>query len=189
MLQLFQGRPLTRPTPPLRTGSARARGLGAGLALAAACLAAIACGAGSARSSAPPVAPGINAAPEVGPRDVHAEIEELDRSISAKLARAQIPPPVATCSGATCATAMSEPFTTPATDPNCRPSPGDRCSNLCTLATSICRDHERICRLAQQLGDDEWAANKCTQARASCQAAHDTCCECMQRRRRPPIPI
>lgn len=177
MLQLLQGRPVIR-----------ALGIGISLALAAACLAALACGAGSATSSAPPFAPSTNATPEVGPRDVHAEIEELDRSISAKLARAQIPPPDATCSGATCATAMSEPFTTPATDPACRPPPGDRCSNLCTLATSICRDQERICRLAQQLPDDDWAANKCTGARASCQAAHDTCCDCMQQRHRPLYP-
>ncbi|HEX3475595.1 MAG TPA: hypothetical protein VHT91_11265 [Kofleriaceae bacterium] len=166
----------------------RGLGLGVSVILPAACLAALACGAGSARSSAPPGAPSTNAIPEVGPRDVHAEIEELDRSISAKLGRAQIPPPVATCSGATCTTAMSEPFTTLATDPRCRPSPGDRCSNLCTLATSICRDQERICRLAQQLRDDEWAANKCTQARASCQAAYETCCSCMERRPYAPVP-
>jgi hypothetical protein len=178
VLQLLQGRSVIR-----------ALGLVVSLALAAACLVALACGAGSARSSAPTVAPRASAIPEVGPRDADAEIEELDRSISAKLARAQIPPPVATCSGATCATAMSEPFTTPATDPACRPTPGDRCSNLCTLATSICRDQERICRLAQQLRDDEWAANKCTRARASCQASHDACCGCMEQRRQPRLPI
>jgi hypothetical protein len=177
MLQLFQGRSVIR-----------ALGLGVSFAFAVACLAAIACGAGAARSSAPPVAPSTYARPEVGPRDVHAEIEELDRSISAKLARADIPPPVATCSGATCATAMSEPIATPGIDPACRPQPGDRCSNRCTLTTSICRDQERICRLAQQLLDDEWAANKCTQARASCQAAQDSCCDCMQHRRYAPVP-
>ncbi len=167
----------------------RTLGLGISLALAAACLAAIACGAGSARSTAPPAAPSASAIPEVGPRDAHAEIEELDRAISAKLASAQIPPPVATCSGATCATAMNEPFTTPASDPACRPPPGDRCSNLCTLSVSICRNQERICNLAQQLPDDEWAANKCTGARASCDAAHDACCGCIRQRRGPRIPL
>jgi hypothetical protein len=177
MLQLFQGRSVIR-----------ALGLGISFAFAAACLAAIACGAGSARPSAPPVAPRSTAIPDVGPRDAHAEIEDLDLSISAKLASAQVPPPIATCSGASCATAMSEPSTTLAIDAHCRPPPGDRCTNRCTLATSICRDQERICRLAQQLIGDEWAANKCTQARASCQAAHDSCCACLQHPGYAPVP-
>jgi hypothetical protein len=167
----------------------RALGLGISTALAVACLAAIACGAGSVRSSAPPAAPSASAVPELASEDPHVQIEELDRDISAKLARAQIPPPVATCSGPTCTTAIAEPFSTPAIDPACRPTPRERCAQECTLATSICRNQERICTLAQHLPDDDWAANKCTRARASCQAAHDACCDCMQQRRRPPIPI
>jgi hypothetical protein len=165
------------------------RGFGPGVALAAACLAAIACAGGSRKPSAPETAPGDEEMPEYAPDDPHLEIEELDRNITAALARAQIAPPVATCSGVTCATAVSEPFSNPTSDPTCRPTvPGDRCSNLCTLATSICRNQERICKLAQHLLYDDWAANKCTRARASCQAAHDACCGCMQRRRQLPFP-
>lgn len=167
----------------------RALGLGVSLALAVACLVALACGAGAARSKAPPAAPSASAMPEVTAEDPRVEIEELDRDISARMARAQIPPPVSTCSGVTCATAMNEPFTTPAIDPACRPTRNDRCSDVCTLTASICRNQQRICDLAQHLPDDDWAANKCTRARASCQAAHDTCCDCMQQRRKPPMSI
>lgn len=159
------------------------------LVLGAACAAAIACGGASMKSSAPPAAPSAGEMPEAAPEDPHIEIEELDRGISADLARAQISPPVATCSGATCAMAVSEPFSTPTSDPACRPAPTDHCSDECTLSTSICRNQERICDLAQHLLGDIWAANKCTRARASCQAAHDACCSCMRQRRRPPIPI
>lgn len=178
MLQLLQGRSVIR-----------ALGPGVSLALAAACLVALACGAGSVKLTPPPAAPSTSAVPDLASDDPHTEIEELDRDISAKVARAQILPPVVTCSGAACAAAVSEPFTTPAVDPACRPIPSDRCSPMCTLSASICHDRERICNLAQHLPYDEWAANKCTRARASCQAAHDECCSCMQQRRKPPIPI
>jgi hypothetical protein len=178
MLQLLQGRSVRRAVSALA------------LLLGAACAAAIACGGAAMKSSAPPVAPSAGAMSEAAPEeDPHVEIEQLDRNISADLARAQIVPPLATCSGATCATAMSEPFSTPTSDPACHPSASDHCSDVCTLSTSICRNQERICELAQHLPDDDWAANKCTRARASCEAAHDACCSCMQQRRQPPLPI
>jgi hypothetical protein len=165
------------------------RAPGAGVALAVACLAALACAGAARKPSAPATDPDAEEVPATAPEDPHVEIEERDRNITTALARAQIAPPVATCSGVACITAIGEPFSTPTSDPTCRPpSPGDRCSNLCTLATSICRNQERICKLAQHLLYDEWAANKCTRARASCEAAHDTCCGCMQRRRQPAFP-
>jgi len=172
VLQLLQGRSLIR-----------ALGLGVSLALAATCLAALACGAGR---RAAPASPGEMT--ESGPDDAYVEIEELDRDISAELARAQISPPPATCSGPRCVSEMSEPFANPRSDPSCHPKPSDHCSEMCTLATAICRNQERICKLAQQL-PGEWAANKCTQARASCQAAHDGCCGCMKQRLQPNIPL
>lgn len=159
----------------------RALGPGVRLALASACLAAIACAAGGAKSSAPPAAPAASAMPSTAPGDPHAEIEALDRDITAELARAQIPPPPTTCSGATCASQMSEPFSTPtASDPTCHPAASDHCSDVCTLSTSICNNQQRICELAQQLPGDDWAAATCTRARASCQAAHDACCRCVR---------
>lgn len=159
--------------------------LGISLVLAAAWLAAIACGAGRpATSSAPPAAETPGAMPPSAPGDTHAgpraEIDALDRDITAELARAQIPPPPATCNGASCASQMSEPFSTPPpSEPTCHPASSDHCSDLCTLSTSICKNQQRICELAQQLTGDDWAAGKCTRARASCQAAHDACCRCV----------
>jgi hypothetical protein len=145
-----------------------------GLVLAAAL---VACAGGSPKSSA--VAPAAMAPAQPGDR--HAEIEALDRQIADELARAHVTPPAApACRGDACATAMSQPFAVPAaTDATCHPAASDRCSDACTISTSICSNQDKICALAQQLAGDDWAANKCASARASCQAAHDSCCSCM----------
>ena len=161
MLQLLGGRAVTHR-----------------LALVAAVLigCAVGCAGRRTTSSEPPAAE----AP-AGLADPRAEIEALDREISDALARAHLAPPAtATCSGARCAAAMSQPFTTPVTsDPACRPARSDRCTDACTIATSICGNQDKICALARQLAGDDWAANKCAAARASCQAAHDRCCSCV----------
>ncbi|HEX7837935.1 MAG TPA: hypothetical protein VF469_10760, partial [Kofleriaceae bacterium] len=82
--------------------------------------------------------------------------------------------------GAACASAMAEPFATPTTaDPACHPQASARCKDACTLSDSICNNQQRICDLAKQLAGDDWAAGKCTSARASCQAAHASCCSCV----------
>jgi hypothetical protein len=74
---------------------------------------------------------------------------------------------------------MSEPFATPlVTEPACRPAPGPRCADACTLASSICDNQDKICALARQLPGDDWAAGTCERARASCRAAHERCCGC-----------
>jgi hypothetical protein len=150
-----------------------------GVVLGALCAAAIACGGMQAKSTpttARSPVPGTQ-----GASDAHAEIEALDREITEELALAHIPPPVlSACTGEACAEAMSQPFATPTTrDPDCRPARSDRCSNACTLATSICDNQRRICELARSLTGDDWAANKCETARASCKAAHDSCCTCV----------
>lgn len=113
--------------------------------------------------------------------DPHAEIAELDRQITDELAKANVPQPAtAICTGAACAEAMSQPFTTPSmADTQCHPANTDRCTSACTLSTSICSNQQKICDLAKQLAGDDWAANKCESARASCQSAHDSCCSCV----------
>jgi hypothetical protein len=138
----------------------------------------VACAGGSPKTSA--VAP-ATMAPEMAPGDRHAEIEALDRQITDELARAHVTPPAApACRGDACATAMSQPFAVPAaTDAACHPAASDKCTDVCTISTSICGNQQRICELAQQLAGDDWAANKCAAARASCQAAHDSCCSCL----------
>lgn len=54
----------------------------------------------------------------------------------------------------------------------------DTCSDVCTLAASICDNAGRICRLAEGLAPDDWAEEKCTSADASCTEANDNCTEC-----------
>jgi len=146
------------------------------LALAA-CAAMIACSRAPSKSAASPAA----MAPSADAHDPHAEIDALDRRIADQLARAHVTPPaVASCSGASCATAMSQPFATPAvSDAACHTAASDKCTDACTLSTAICSDQQKICDLAAQLADDDWAANKCASARASCKAAHDNCCSCV----------
>ena len=149
-----------------------------GLALGAWCAVGSACGAAAPKASgAAPVMPAIQ---DRG-GDLHAQIDALDRQIADDMARAHVPSPAtATCSGATCATAMSQPFVTPvANDPECRPANTDKCTSACTLSTSICSNQQKICDVAKQLGGDDWAANKCENAKASCRAAHDSCCSCV----------
>jgi len=147
-----------------------------GLVVAAAGAAAVGCAGGAPKASAP--TPAAMAPMELGDR--HAEIDALDREIADALARGHVTPQVtSSCRGATCATAMSEPFAVPAaTDATCHPAASDRCNDACTISTSICTNQQRICELAAQLAGDDWAANKCTSARASCQAARESCCHC-----------
>jgi hypothetical protein len=148
-----------------------------GIWFGAVCAVAIACGAARPPPAAPAAAPDMG---QVASGDPHDEIAALDREIAAQLSRAQVAPPTAACSGAACAAAMAEPFATPTpTDPACHPQSSARCQDVCTLSDSICKNQQRICELANQLAGDDWAAGKCTSARASCQAAHDRCCSCV----------
>jgi len=152
------------------------------LLFGACCAAALGCGAARSKASAP--APSVqdrsggSAEPHAEP---HAEIDALDRQIADDLARAHVAvPATAMCTGPACATAMSQPFSTPAIgDARCRPASTDSCTDACTLSTSICTNQQKICDLAKQLAGDDWAANKCETARASCQAARDGCCSCV----------
>jgi len=150
-----------------------------GVALGACCAVASACGASAPKASR--AAPAVPAVEDVGGGDPHVQIDALDRQIADEMARAHVPPPAtATCTGASCATAMSQPFATPmATDPECHPAKTETCTSACTLSTSICSNQQKICDLATQLVGDDWAANKCESAKASCRAAHDSCCSCV----------
>jgi hypothetical protein len=63
----------------------------------------------------------------------------------------------------------------PATD---EPPKSAACDDVCNLRDDICDNAESICRIADQLGDDDWARNKCKSAKASCKEATDKCCGC-----------
>lgn len=123
--------------------------------------------------------PSPSAAPAAAP-DVHAQIEALDRQISDDVARGKLTPAPVSCSGAGCAEAMSTPLAVPSPgDASCRPAASERCTEACTLSTSICDNQGKICELAGQLPGDDWAASKCASARSSCRAAREACCSCV----------
>jgi hypothetical protein len=153
-------------------------------AAGAICIAAIACGGARPKSATTAASPAGAPRAEGEPRtegDPRAEIAALDREIAGAMLKAHVPqPPTSTCNGAGCAAALSAPFATPTTtDLQCHPAATERCTEACTLSTSICRNQEKICNLARELAGDDWAANKCESARASCKAAHDSCCSCL----------
>ncbi len=53
------------------------------------------------------------------------------------------------------------------------------CADSCDLADYICHAQEDICRIADELGDDdEWARAKCDSAKASCTEAKKRCTDC-----------
>ena len=54
----------------------------------------------------------------------------------------------------------------------------DRCTDLCSLGDAICENAESICRIAGELGEDIWARDKCSSAKASCKEAKKECCRC-----------
>jgi len=138
---------------------------------------ALACG--GSRPKAAASAPSSPAAQST--EDPRAQIEALDRDIASDMTKAHLPQPaIAACSGPACAAAMSAPFATPmTTDLQCHPAQTPRCTDLCTLSTSICNNQQKICDLAKQLPGDDWAANKCESARASCKASNESCCTCL----------
>jgi len=53
-----------------------------------------------------------------------------------------------------------------------------RCGDVCSLGDAICDNAERICTLADELGNDHLAQDKCTSAKASCREAKQRCCSC-----------
>lgn len=53
-----------------------------------------------------------------------------------------------------------------------------RCDDVCSLGEAICDNAERICTLADELGNDQLAQEKCTSAKASCREAKQRCCTC-----------
>ena len=72
----------------------------------------------------------------------------------------------------------TEPDRTPKTDPTCKPAPSDTCNTSCTLSGSICKNKDRICELAKDLGDDD-SIGKCNKAAKTCKTSADKCCSCM----------
>ena len=61
----------------------------------------------------------------------------------------------------------------------CGPQPATpACGDVCGLADAICDNAESICGIASELPGDDWAADKCDSAKASCREAKERCCAC-----------
>jgi hypothetical protein len=120
---------------------------------------AIACAAQPRSASTPSAMPGE------APSGSHDQIQQLANQIDADRLQMNLPP--------------AEPMAgIPPTAPTCTRSPSETCTETCTLSDSICRNAKQICDLADQLAGDTWAAGKCTDAKATCEAATRRCCEC-----------
>ena len=61
---------------------------------------------------------------------------------------------------------------------SCSEPEAPTCSDICVLANHICDNAETICKIADELGKDDPAQEKCTSAKASCREATQRCCNC-----------
>ena len=155
-----------------------------GLVAGVCCAFAIACGASRPQTTAAPtMAPAADGGAPGGmaPRD---EIRQLDQEIEAALTGMGVrPTPPAACA-ATASCEQAAPVAMgvkPAQeDPTCKAGTSDTCKDACTLSDSICKNADRICVLAQQLGGtDAYANETCARGNTSCTAARERCCGCM----------
>jgi hypothetical protein len=173
-----------RPAGPAIDRSASVRAL-LGLVLGAACAVVIACGGAASKSGVnqPGVAPtAVQGGGVESPGGTKQQIEQLDAEIESQLKGLDLARPMTRPCGPDhpCdVVAMSNGVTQTQADPQCHPGTSDTCTQSCTLGKSICDNAGKICSLAQQLGDDAWAQNKCASGKASCEAAHAKCCNCM----------
>jgi len=157
--------------------------------VASAALIAACAGMGAQKSAA--VAPRPQAAdagaagmPSPGDSPEHQEIARLDAEIADTLGRRNIEQAGPETCGASCDMAAVAMDTKPINeDPRlqtCKPSPSDTCKDSCTLSDSICKNADRICTIAHQLGDhDAYANDKCVQNSKTCQASKQRCCSCL----------
>lgn len=154
------------------------RAIAAAVALAAAAALYAACATAQAPAPARTQAmPEIAAGPS-GATGPHAEIERLAHEIDSQRLQMALPEatPAPACESCT-AQPMSEPVTV-ASDAQCHPGQSTTCHDSCTLSDSICSNAAKICDLASGLPNDGWAAQHCTSAKATCDAAHAKCCAC-----------
>jgi hypothetical protein len=139
-----------------------------------------ACGGSTSKTAMPRATTGSDASPDAMGRGAddqrRAEIERRSGEITAALESRQMAAPTAD----QVAEAMSA-GTMPEVDTcegGAAPPTTPECSDSCTIAGSICDNATQICRIADELAPDEWAAGKCGEATASCDLAHDRCCDC-----------
>lgn len=146
-----------------------------GLIAGVACAVAIACGgATSMKSAAPAPPPTMTGGMPESPRQ---EIERLDKEIAGELEKMQLAAPPAVPMADAHAMA-ADSMSAAASVTTCAHGQSETCQSSCTLSKSICENAGKICNLAGQLGNDEWANQKCASGKASCDAASGRCCSC-----------
>lgn len=153
-----------------------------GILVSAACAVFLSCAAAPRSSAMPAPASDAGMSPVVG-SPPHEEIARLEAEIDAELARRSLPaaaPP--SCSGASCtATSDAIPMGTfqRVEGPSCKAPVNETCKDSCTMSDSICKNAERICTIAKQLGSDAWANEKCVKGTESCSQSQKLCCSCL----------
>ena len=107
------------------------------------------------------------------------EIRDLDAQITQQLAQLGLNAPTDAEVVDMMAQSSTPALPESALASSCQPAPsGDTCTDVCTLGDSICGNARRICDLADQLPGDDYAAQRCTAGRASCDRARTRCCGC-----------
>jgi hypothetical protein len=104
-----------------------------------------------------------------------AQIEELSNQIDADRTKMGLAEPQVVTPTAHVMTIGQMPTSH---DAACHPAASQTCTDSCKLSDSICDNAGKICNLADQLQGDGWAADKCSRAKATCEAAHAKCCDC-----------
>jgi hypothetical protein len=117
----------------------------------------------------------------MGPRE---EIRQLDQEIEAALSGMGVQPtPAAPCAAnQSCGQVVPQAIGVPpaASDPTCKAGASETCKDACNLSDSICKNADRICVLAQELGGtDAYANETCERGNTSCKAARERCCACL----------
>jgi hypothetical protein len=63
------------------------------------------------------------------------------------------------------------------TCPDSKPA-SSACEDVCTLADSICTSAGRICAIADDLATDDYATERCSAGKLSCERGTERCCGC-----------
>lgn len=141
-------------------------------------LCAVMLGACAAAAAPKTSAPSVNDS-GAGLGDPRGQIRSLDAHIDQQLGEMGLDPP----SDGDVTAAMVGPRTwafpeSTAIDTCATPPTGEQCGDVCTLTDAICDDAKKICDLADQLGGDAWATQKCESGKLSCEKSTERCCEC-----------
>jgi len=143
------------------------------LAAAWLCLVVLACASASRQTMATAPQANTAGATPMPAGDPRAQIEELSNRIAAERQQMSLAPPTEPMAAPTAPLGVSH-----IQDASCHPASTATCSDTCTLSDSICDNAGKICKLADSLPGDDWAAGKCNTAKQTCSGAHKRCCEC-----------